>query len=165
MGRLTTVYADRPVLDRSPWVLYGELAIGSASQPIEYPPATFSCQTDKPVEIHRMIPRLTALDESGVALPTQPSQDLLASLVKISFTMFNLEQKITRVPTPIINLTKGEAERTWEFAEPALCERSTGITVSIETRTFPLIADLSTILVGISFEGFLLVIAPPTNNR
>lgn len=165
MGRLPNTYADRPIYDRDPYAMYGELALTSGSTPREFPPATFQCGTDKPLELHRLIPRLYALDAQGVMLPTQPDQDLLAGLIKISIKVTNREQAMTRVPTPIGALTKGSAERTWEWADPEYLERSTGFTVVIEASTFPAIANLDSILVGLTFEGFMIVIAPPTNNR
>ncbi len=165
MGRLPNTYADRPIMDRDPYAMYGELALTSGATPHEFPAATFQCGTDKPLEFHRLIPRLYALDENGVLLPTQPDQELLAGLIKISIKITAREQAMTRVPTRIGTLTKGSAERTWEWADPEYLERSTGFSVTIEASTFPAIAGLDSILVCLTFEGFMIVIAPPTGNR
>lgn len=165
MGRLPNTYADRPIMDRDPYAMPGELSLTTGQISTLYPPATFQCGTDKPFEVHRMIPRLYALNSSGVLLPTQPDQDLLAGLVKISLKIINKEQSMTRVPTRIGTLTKGSSERTWEFADPEYLERSTGFEVAIQAETFPTIENFASILVALTFEGFMIVVAPPTNNR
>lgn len=165
MGRLPNTYANRTITDRDPYVMYGELTLTTGQAAREFPPATFQCGTDKPLEIHRLIPRVYALDNNGVMLVAQPNQDLLAGLVRITVKILNKEQAMTRGPTRINAITKGEAERTWEFADPTYLERSTGFTVTIEASTFPAIDGLVSLLVGLSFEGFMIVIAPATNNR
>lgn len=156
MGRLPNTYADRPITARDPYAMYGEMALTSAQEAREFPPATFQCGTVRPLELHRLIPRLYALDDDGVLLATQPSQDTLAGLVKISIKITAREQAMTRVPTRISALTKGEAERTWEWADPEYLEKSTGFTVTIEPDTFPTIDDMAAILVCINFEGFMI---------
>lgn len=165
MGRLPNNYAGHPITGRDPYVMYGEMALASGGPNIEFPPATFQCGTDKPLEIHRMIPRLLALDSQGVALPTQPDQELLAALVSFTCKLSNREQAMTRVPTRIFAVTKGSAERTWEWADPEYLERSTGFTVSIQASAFPSIQNLSTILVCFAFEGFMIQIAAPSESR
>lgn len=165
MGRLPSTYAGRPILDRDPYVMYGELTLTSGQAARLFQPATFQCGTDKPLEIHRLIPRLYALDENGVMLETQPDQELLAGLVKVSIRILHKEQALTRSPTRIGALTKGSAERTWEWADPSYLERSTGFEVTIEASTFPNIDGLDSILVGLAFEGFMIVIGPAANNR
>jgi len=165
MGRLPNTYADRVITDRDPYSLFGELLLTTAQVATDFPQATFSCQTDKPFEVHRMIPRLYALDSQGVMLPTQPDQELLAGLIKVSIKVFNREQAMTRVPTRIGTLTKGSSERTWEWADPEYLQCSTGFQVTVQADTFPAVTNMASILVAITFEGFLIVIAPATNNR
>ncbi len=165
MGRLPATFADRPIMDRDPYEMYGELSLAALASSTIFPSATFENNTDKPFEIHRMIPRFLALDAEGVALPTQPDQDLLAALVKIEMTLTDREQRLTKAPTRVFALTKGSAERTWEWADPEYLIRTNGITVAVSTVAFPVISNLSRILVCITFEGFMCVIAPPSNNR
>jgi hypothetical protein len=163
MGRLPTTYAGKPIYNRDPYVLYGELAVTSAQISTEYPQATFSCQTTKPLEMHRLKPWLVALDAEDVPLATQPDQDLLASLIRISVKKFDQEQSMTRVPVRISALVKGTAERTWEWADPSYLECSTGFTVSITPVTFPVIQDLASILVCVSIQGYMIQLKAPDN--
>lgn len=165
MGRLPSTWADRPILDRDPYEFYGELTLGSSQPNTAFPSATFQCTVDKPFEVHRMIPRVYAYDAEGIILPTQPDQDLLAGIVKITIKDLGLEQLMTKVATRIGALTKGSSERSWEWADPHYLTRSNGFEVTAQTVAFPDIEDLSTLVLAISFEGFLCVVAPPTNNR
>lgn len=163
MGRLPTTYAGKIIYDRVPYLLYGEQAYTTAQGNTAFPQAQFSCQTTKVFEVHRMIPRLVALGDGGVPLATQPAQDLLAALIKLTIKIFDQEQSMTRVPTRIIALTKGESERTWEFADPVYLPASTGFDVAAEAVAYPAIQGLVSILVCISFEGFQIQLKAPDN--
>lgn len=165
MGRLPATWANRPIMDRHPYEMYGELAISTNQISTQFPEAVFQNNVDKPFEVHRFIPRFLALSSQNVPLTTQPDQDLLASLVKVSIKYTALEQSLTKAPTRPVALTKGTAERTWEWADPEYLVRSTGFQVDVQGLAFPAIQDLSSILCMFTFEGFLCVVAPPTENR
>jgi hypothetical protein len=165
MGRLPDTYADRRITARDPYAMYGELAIVSGQTPVEFPPATFQCSTDRPLEIHRVIPRVYALDDGGVFLEPQPDQEVLAGLVRMSIVLNARDEILTRGDPRIGALTKGEAERTWEWADPEYLEKSTGFTVTISASTFPTIDGLASLLVGLDFQGYKITIHAPTNNR
>lgn len=165
MGRLPATFADREVKDRFPYELAAELTMQSSVRGTQFPEAVFQNGTDKPFECHRLIPRVYALDSNGVLLPEQPSQELLAGLIRLDIVINNLEQKLTRAPTLIGTMTKGEAERTWEFADPTYLMRSTGFTVTVDALTYPTISNLVSLKVALTFQGFLLIVSPPLPNR
>lgn len=165
MGRLPATFADRPIYNRVPYAMYGELEILSNQINTVFPSATFENNTDKPFEVHRVIPRFLALDAEGIPLPVQPDQDLLGNLVKVTIDLLGFEQKMLKQPTRPVSLVKGTAERTWEWADPHYLNRANGFTVGVQGMVFPAIDDLNSILVEITFEGFLCVIHPPSNNR
>lgn len=165
MGRLPATFAQRTITMRQPWGMYGELIVTSAQTGRPFPEATFLNSTDKPFEIHRMIPRITALDNTGVALTPQPDlQDLLA-LVKISINDLGKNTPLQKSPTRLRSLTKGTSEVTWEFADPYYLIRTEQFQVVIDADTFPAIANLNSLRIEIEFEGFFVVIAPPSENR
>ena len=165
MGRLPATFADCEVKDRFPYALEGEMAMATASRGVQFPDALFTNGTDKPFECHRMIPRLYARASNNTLLVTQPDQELLAGLIRLDIVINNLEQKLTKAPSLVGTLTKGSAERTWEFADPCYLVRSSGFQVTVDSVTYPAIENLNNILVSITFQGFLLVIHPPTPNR
>ncbi len=165
MGRLPSTWASRVILDRIPYTISGELALGSAAFPTQFPDNTFSNNTDKPFEIHRLIPRLWALDTNSVLLETQPEQDMLSGLARLEINDLGVNQIITKAPTLIGLLTKGSSERTWEFADPHYLTRGNQIQITETALTFPGVEGFVRLLTGIAFQGFLLVVAPPSENR
>jgi len=165
MGRLPTTWANKIITMRTPYEMDGELTITSGQSGQQFPDATFANNIDKPFEIHRMIPRITALDSSGVALEEQPSQDLLASLVRLSITDLGKNTPLTKSPTLMNLFTKGSSERTWEFADPYYIIRTELIQIVVDAVTYPDIDLLASLRVEVSFQGFLLVVAPSSESR
>ncbi len=165
MGRLPATWAGRIINQRVPYELYGEIALTSAAQGLQFPDATFMNSVDKPFEVHRMIPRVYSRDSSRVLLSPQSAQSLLSALVKLRISDLGLNQDITKAPSRIDTLTKGDSERTWEFADPHYLTRANLLQLVLEADTYPSISNLSDLLVCICFQGFLLVVAPPSENR
>lgn len=165
MGRLPAQWAGKTITARWPYEITGELSLTSGQPARQYPDATFQNGVDKPFEIHRMIPRVYALDDAGVLLPTQPDQELLLGLVRANIVDLGREQLITKTPTLLGAIVKGSAERTWEFAEPMYLVRSEQLQVTVSALVFPAVANLNSLVVAMCFEGFLCVVAPPTGER
>ena len=166
MGRLPASFANKVIQSRVPYELSGELVVATTS-PVQFPEATFLNSVDKPFEIHRMIPRVYALDAAGLLVDEQPDQELLAGLVRLRITDLGLDQVMTKNPTLIGILTKGSSERTWEWAEPHTLVRSNQMQVVVELLAFPagFAEEILSLKVAIAFEGFLLVLAPASENR
>jgi hypothetical protein len=78
---------------------------------VQYPDSVFTNNVDMPFEAHRVIPRVTALDQAKVAVPNQPSQDLLQSLIRARLNDFGKNVIMTKNPTLLNLLTKGSSER------------------------------------------------------
>jgi hypothetical protein len=165
MGRLPDMWANRRITMRVPYLMDGELTLTSGQSGVQFPDATFMNNVDKPFEIHRVIPRLTALDADGTALPTQPTQELLAELVRVLMTDIGKNSPMTKSPALIALLTKGSSERTWEWADPYYLIRSESIQIVCDALTFPVIQDFAAIRVEFAFQGFLIVVAPPSESR
>jgi hypothetical protein len=165
MGRLPATWANRIIQSRWPYTISGEFLIESAETGQQFPDATFQNGQDKPFEIHRMIPRVYALDSEGVLLPTQPDQELLLGLVRAKIVDLGREQLMTKNPTLLGLLCKGSSERTWEFAEPMYLIRAEQIQITLDALTFPVISNLDQLKVAIDFQGFVCVVAPPSENR
>lgn len=151
---------------RSPFTMPGELTVTAGpTAPTQFPEATFMNNVNKPFEIHRMIPRVTALDAEGTALSPQPDQELLQSLVRLTINDLGKNQIITKNPTLMHLLTKGTSERSWEWADPYYLVRSESIQVIVEPTAFPTISNLVSLRVEVSFQGFLIVVAPASEAR
>jgi hypothetical protein len=170
MGRLPATWADRVITMRVPYNMPGEIILASGQTGKQFPLATFSNNVDKPFETHRYKPFVTALDASGNAVDPQPDQDLLQGLVRVRIFDEGKNQDLTKNPSLMHLLTKGSSERTWEFADPYYMVRSENYQVTCDVLVFPaawatLTIPITQIRVESDFQGFLLVVAPPSNTR
>jgi hypothetical protein len=168
MGRLPATFAQREIRYRQPWEFYGEISVVSAQQNKQFPDATYMNNTDKPFEIHRVIPRVLALDTNGVAVSVQPDQELLMALVRVMINDLGKSTPLMKSPTPLDSLVKGTSERTWEWAEPYYLVKGEQFQITTNADTFPTAAPFASVVslqVRLTFEGFFLVVAPPSENR
>ncbi len=169
MGRLPDTFARQKIVFRQPWAMYGAKSITTSQQNIPYPDATFQNSTDKPFEIHRMIPRCIALDAEGVMIDVQPDQDQMQALVLTSIQDMGKSTPILKAPTPFDSLTKGSSERTWEWAEPYYLVKGEQFQINLSAAAFPVTTapwdDVVSISARLTFEGFFLVLAPAAENR
>jgi hypothetical protein len=165
MGRLPASFGGRMITARSPWVMAGELELSSAQSGQQVPDATYLNNTDRPFEIHRVIPFVVAEDTNKVALEQQPDQDLLSALIKAKITDLGKNNPLTKASTLLRLLVKGSSERTWEFADPYYLVKSEQMQVIYDALTFPSIDDLQFLKVCLSFEGFFVTLGPPSESR
>lgn len=170
MGRLPAEFAGCKITARQPQSFNGELALTSAQQGQQLPDSTYLNNTDRPFEIHRMIPFCVAQDSSGVALPGVVDQELLLALVRIKISdLAKGPTSFMKASTRIRALLKGTSELTWEFADPYYLAKSEQLQVILDSLTFPAITvddvAIAQILVTITFEGFFITIGPPSDNR
>lgn len=169
MGRLPASFASLLITARQPQAFAGEIALIGAQSGVQFPDSTFLNATDRPFEIHRMIPFVVAQDSNALALSPQPDQDLLMSLIRMKIT------DLGKGPTSLMKssvllrtLVKGSSERTWEWADPYYLAKSEQLQVINDSLGFPAnaaIANLSTLKVCVDFEGFFITLAPPSNVR
>jgi hypothetical protein len=176
MGRLPSQWAGRDITMRIPYVMPGELIMTGSQSGVQYPDSAFTNNVDMPFECHRMIPRVVGLDDANIALPTQPPQDLLQELVRARVNDFGKNVIMTKNPTLLNLLTKGSDERTWEWAEPYYLVRSEGFQVVLDTLALPVwdgnqipvappTKPLVSLRIEVSFQGYLCVVAAPSNTR
>jgi hypothetical protein len=165
MGRLPATFAGRIITARQPWGMAGEVSLTSAQPGIQFPEATFLNSTDRPFEIHRMIPFIVAQDSDGVALTTQPDQDLLEALIRTKINDLGKVTQLLKSATMIRTLVKGSSERTWEFADPYYLVKSEQLQVINDALTFPAIASLVSLKVCMDFQGFFVTLGPPSESR
>jgi hypothetical protein len=166
MGRLPATWASRVITDRIPYELSGEITMTSAQTGLQYPDATFMNTVDKPFEVHRMKPVIVG-QLNGTMFSPQPDQEEMLSLVRARITDLGLNQEITKNPTLLSLLVKGSSERTWEFADPHYLTRSNLLQIVLDALAFPasFADEVNQLKVCIAFQGFLLVVAPPSENR
>lgn len=165
MGRLPATYAGIPIMFRVPFIMQTTKVLTTAQNGVSFPEASVTHGIDKPFEVHRMIPRITGLDGSDVILFAQPDDDLMESLINVTIRDFGKNQALVKSSTCVADLVKGSAERTWEWAEPYYLKQGDGFEIGGRSETFPAGFTATKLRVQISFQGFLVVLAPPTDRR
>lgn len=178
MGRLPPRFAGRDITFRIPYTMPGELDLEPEKNGVVFPEATFLHNVDKPFEIHRLIVRLTALneDDEGNFLVQEVQPDTLSRRVSMRVTDFSKNENLTKSATKVSQLL---ALNTgfWEWEEPYTLVRSEGFQVQIDTGLFPTVCvpgpdcgeliavETAKVRVEIGFQGFLVVVAPPSETR
>jgi hypothetical protein len=176
MGRLPSQWAGRDITLRIPYAMEGELILTGAQTGVQFNTALFTNNVDMPFEGHRMIPRVTGLDSSSNVQPNQMTQDTLSELVRLRMADFGKNVQLLKNPALINTITKGSSERTWEWADPYYLVRAEGFQVACDTLALPvwdgaqIVAappnnPLNMLRIEVTFQGFLLQVAAPSNTR
>ena len=163
MGRLPAKFAGRDITFRVPFTMPGELVVAAGNIGVQFPEATFLHNSDKPFEIHRVIPRVTGLDAQQVVVSPLVDPNLLQRLTRIRIFDFSKNENLTKNAQLLDTLTKGTSEQTWEWAEPYVLVRSEGFQVTIDNVATAGVAPFTRI--ELTFQGFLIVVAPPSESR
>jgi hypothetical protein len=182
MGRLPPQFAGRDITFRIPYTMPGELEVEPNKRGIVFPEATFLHNVDKPFEIHRMIVRLTAQteDDEGETIIQETQPDTLSKRISMRVTDFSKNENLTKSATLVSSMLAFNTG-FWEWAEPYTRVRSEGFQVQIDSGAFPTICALGTnpdgepcqlievpttkVRIEIGFQGFLVVVAPPSETR
>jgi hypothetical protein len=176
MGRLPDTFAGRKITLRVPFTMPGELILAGNASGVQFPDATFTNNADMPFEAHRMIPRVIGLDGANNVQPNQMNEETLQNLIRLRINDFGKNVIMSKNPALIDLLVKGTSERTWEWADPYYLVRSEGFQVVTDSLTLPVwdgaqiptappVNPLANLRIGVSFQGFLLQVAPPSNTR
>lgn len=167
MGRLANSWAGRQITARFPYTMAGELTLAGSITGRPFPEATFNYNIDQPFEVHRMKPGVTGIDGAGTVVSIQPDQRLLQALVRMKLDRIGGTITATKTPTLMSSLTKGTAELTWEWAEPDTIVRQEGYSVLIDTLAIPVFAAaaVTSLRIEVAFQGFLLQLGPPSEQR
>ena len=165
MGRLPEYWAGRKITMRIPYEMPGEITLTTLQTGVQFPDATFLHNVDKPFEIHRCKPVIQQLDVSGLPINTQLAQENLLSLVRVRVSDLGKNELLTKAPTLCSLLVKGSAEQTWEWAEPYTIVRSENMQIVADALSLANITNTTSLRLAWAFQGFLLVVAPPSESR
>jgi hypothetical protein len=166
VGRLPLQYAGKDITLRIPYSMTGEATYAANLNGQVMQDTLFGHQMDKPLEVHRMIVRLTAFEAGGAILEPQPTTlDRRVQIrVKDTATGENMNKAAQRLSS-----LKKINEDTWEWEEPRTITKNEGFEVSVDTGPYNMVpapANATTaIRVEVTFQGYLIVIAPPTETR
>jgi hypothetical protein len=158
----------------------GELVVLNGQVGVQFPESSFLQNTDKPFEVHRCIVRLFPFNDAtptpAILTPVFVGAvpDLLSILqnyARVRIRDFSKNENLTKAAQLIGTLNK-DNEMTWEFEDPYTLVRSEGFEVTCDNNltTFVITVGAVTTNVGnlrfqVNFEGFLVVIAPASEQR
>jgi hypothetical protein len=168
MGRLPAKFAGKDICFRVPHSMPGEHTIEANAPGQQFPEATFAHNIDKPFEIHRMIVRLTAFDGSDppVILVVQPT--VLEKVIRLRVTDTSKNELMTKnahLVDTLISSVEGD-KGFWDWEDPYTLVRGEQFQIGVDSLVFPVSTpETENIRVEIAFQGFLIVIAPPTEQR
>jgi hypothetical protein len=165
MGRLPDSWAGRKITMRIPYEMPGEVPLTTNQTGQQFPDATFLHNVDKPFEIHRVKPFVMALDTNGALLSPQPDQVTLQALLRVRISDLGKNELMTKSPISVALIPKGAAEQTWEWAEPYTIVRAESFQLAVDALAFTNFSGLVTLRFAFKFEGFLIVVAPPSESR
>ena len=168
MGRLSTMYAQQPITYRVPHTMTGFIDFPEVSAGVPFREQKMNEQAllhsvDKPFEVHRLVPVATSFN-AGTWHTDSASQELLLAQIAATLKIRSRNQAIAASTnlTPVINLIKGSAERTWEFADPMVLVRGEGILASGVLKQ--IIPGTITRLY-LPLQGYLLIMPPASDQR
>ena len=169
MGRLPTEFAGRRITFRIPFTMPGELVVAPSTNGTQFPDATFLHNQDKPFEIHRVIPRCSGLNAAGEVYEADQEihSMLLEQYTRIRIFDFSKNENLMKNPQLLHTLLKGNSEHTWEWAEPYTLVRSEGFQVTVDNAATAAIIGGSYAITRfeVAFQGYLVVVAPPSEGR
>jgi hypothetical protein len=193
-ARLPFDFGRRGVKWRVPYTQSAELIIDvSDGEPVKgrlFPESAFTINIDKPFEIHRLIVRVTAIRDDDTIFEIQP--DTLLDRVRLR--IIDLAKGETLTKGRHVQNTSGDIPATsftsnpsasaliasdtgfWQWEEPYTLVRSEGFQIQVDVDSLPSWcvvnnhcssgkAQLTKLGVKVSMQGFLIVVAPPSETR
>lgn len=167
--RIAASFAGLEVRDMTPYNMPSQVVIAASASGSAFPGTDFVNTQEKPFAVHRMIPRVMALDSNGLLLSTQPDVNVMEALIRLRVSLVGFNQEATKANVRIANLVQGStSERAWEYTEPFILPNSYGIQLFADCDAFPAgFAGLgvANLRVSINLQGYLLVLASPSDRR
>ena len=166
-------FGDRVIKYRFPYTMHAELLIGANGNET-FREDVFRNTIDKPFEIWKMRCLLTAVDAATPPVIYEPQPTTLDKRIRLMVKAQGLNQDITKVPTLVEHLMDDES-RWWQWHVPHTIENNQGMEVNVTSLAFPTYcipdpgaecalapAVVNRVRVEITFQGFLIVVAPAT---
>jgi len=179
-GLVPSTYGDQWIKFRIPYSMPGEQTILANTANNAFPADVFKNDTDKPFEIWRAIVRLTAQSTDAPPFIYEPQPASLSKHVRIRIVDTAFESRLNKA-MQLVDSLQADDSLTWEWEVPYTIVRAQGFNVECDALALPRycvevvnLADINcttavvavpSVRVEVTFEGFLLVLAPPSESR
>lgn len=175
MGIFPQFFADRLIKLRIPYAMPGELALAASSSGVQFPQGVFLHNVDKPFEIHKVRIKLIPLDSTGLTIDVDVAT--INDQVRLSILDTSKNEQITKNPA-LVSLLIDQQTRMWDWEMPYTIVRQESFQVTCDGLAYPVVCapgivtactavarTITSIRVEISFLGYLLVLALPSESR
>lgn len=178
-GHVPTDFADQLIKFRIPYTMYAELSVAPSLNGQFFPEGSFLHSLDKPLEVWRMRAILTARNASSPPIVFEPQPATLGRRIRLSVRDLSKNEPLTSDPSMVDGLQTSNFE-TWEWDVPYTMTRQEGFVVQADAGAFPFTCvneaaegascnsisrAVATVLVSVSFQGFLVVLQPASESR
>lgn len=168
MGRLPLQFAGNNITMRIPYSMTGEQTYAASLSSQVFPDTMLYHQIDKPFEVHRCIIRLTGFAAGVPNVIIEPQPTTLSRLVQIRIRDTQTGENMNKAAQRLSGLNKIN-EDTWEWEEPHTVVKGEGFELTVDTAAYTMVPAPANptvnIRVEVTFEGYLVVCAPPTETR
>lgn len=184
MGRLPASYDGKDIVGRIPYTMSGVIFVANNTPGVQFPESTFQHNVDKPFEIHRAIPDLTAASTvQGLITLIPPAlnfgiEPFLRKYVRMQIIDLARNELMVKTPTMVEQLIEKDT-LAWNWEDPYILRPNSNIICTIDNlapATFatgnygpstgaggaaPVVPSVAvdTIKIELVFQGFLLVTA------
>ena len=176
-GLVPSTFGDQWIKFRIPYTMPGETTILANTANNAFNADTFKNDTDKPFEVWRVLIRLTAQTVDVPPFIYDPQPATLDKHVRIRIIDTAFESRLNKAMQLVDTLRK-DNELTWEWEVPYTIVNAQGFNVECDAATLPrycievvnladvdctaAIVAVPAVRVEVTFQGYLLVLAPPS---
>jgi hypothetical protein len=178
-GLVPATFADQFIKFRIPYTMPAELVVLANTANNGFPADVFKNDADKPFEVWRMIVKLTAESVDAPPFIFDPQPTTLAKHVRIRVVDTSFESRLTKAMN-LVDTIQTDNALTWEWEVPYTIVRAQGFQVDVDATALPryclevinladvdctaAIVAVPAVRVEIAFQGYFLVLAPPSEN-
>lgn len=155
--KVPTHYAGQRIKFRVPYTMPGELILNAAAAGIEFPEATFLHSIELPFEIWDM--KVNAAQLDGQNVPIAAPAPGINEFWRLRVQDVSKNQLMTKNAQLVQTLIDDDSG-TWYWRVPYTIVRAEGFQVSVDN-----LLAANALRAEITFRGFLIVLAPPSETR
>jgi hypothetical protein len=176
-GLVPSTFADRWIKFRIPYSMPAEQVVLANQSNIAFPADVFKLDTDKPMEVWRMTVRLTAQSVDAVPFIYEPQPASLNKHVRLRILDTAYESRMTKA-MHLVDTLQADDSLTWEWEVPYTIVNNQGFTVEVDALALPRycvqvisladpdctdgIVAVPAVRVEVTFQGYHLILAPPS---
>lgn len=178
-GLVPSVYADQWIKFRIPYTMHAELVVTALTNNNAFNADNFKNDSDKPFECWRMNVRLTAQTADAPPFIYEPQPASLYKHVRIRVTDTAFDARLNKA-MQLVDSLQADDSLSWEWEVPYTIVNGQGFQVECDALALPryclevvnaadvncttAVVAVPTVRVEITFVGYLLILAPPSEN-